>query len=152
MKRESTLKMNKMIYRFLGIIAILFFLVNSNVQSQEREKPKVDCNKDTLIVISDKIICKNKIYINRSGLLNSDSLSVNLPGFTIYSYYVSSFTLGHNLNVNVASGIISNELKKAIDSKEIQYKFLNFSEILLLDEKNNIVKPTLYNFKIIFLD
>ena len=72
--------------------------------------------------------------------------------FKLIPKLVSSFTLGNELDLVVTSEIIPLELKQAIVSTEVQYKYINFKNILLVDKQNNTIKPTLQNIKIIFLD
>ena len=134
-----------------SILIIFLFLVTFHLKVK-CQNVNYDCNKDTVLIIGEKKLCEFKNYLNREDILNSELIVINHDDLQVLSYNVSSFTLGNELDLVVTSEIIPLELKQAIVSTEVQYKYINFKNILIVDKQNNTTKPTLQNIKIIFLD
>ncbi len=135
------------------IFILALFFVNLFVFSQESNSNiKVDCKRDTILIINNQKLCEKSNYLNREDFLNADSIQVNHSNLEVASYKVSSFTLGNNLNIQMHTSIITEELKSIISSGEISYKYINIEEVVLKNKQNNYYNPTLKNLKIIFLD
>lgn len=130
----------------LTVIVLNSFCQNINVNDA------IDCDRDTLLVIGDHTLCEYSNYIDRSVFLNTEIIAINQEGLEIASYKVKSFTLGNSMSFSIRSEIITDELKKVIASEQVRYKYINLTNILLYDNQNNLIKPTLQNLKIIFIN
>ena len=135
---------------------IIFFVFTSlalNTFCQNINKnDAIDCDRDTLLVIGGHTLCEYSNYIDRSVFLNAETITINHEDLEIATYNVSSFTLGNSINLSIRSEKITDELKKALASEQVRYKYINLTDILLYDGQNNLIKPTLQNLKIIFIN
>lgn len=137
----------------MQIVLFVFtlFALNTFCQNIENENA-IDCDRDTLLIIENLILCEYSNYIDRSVFLNAETITINQIDLEIASYNVTSFTLGNSISLNIRSEKITDELKNVVASKQVQYKYLNLTNILLNDKQNNLIKPTLQSLKIIFIN
>ncbi len=143
-----------MMIKFINI-SVVFILTITNLYLFSQDKKQefaIDCKTDTLLVIAGKTLCEYSTYFSREDFLNAEMIYVNHDDLVVASFNVSSFTLGNSLYISIRSNLITEALKKNLVSGEINYKYINLQDILLKDEQNNYIKPTLQNLKIIFLD
>ena len=137
----------------IQIALFVFIALALNTFCQDIDKnDAIDCDRDTLLVIGDHKLCEYSNYIDRSVFLNAETITINQEGLEIASYNVTSFTLGNSINLSIRSEKITDELKKTIASEQVRYKYINLTNILLYDNQNNLIKPTLQNLKIIFIN
>lgn len=137
----------------MQIVLFVFtvFALNTFCQNIKNDDA-IDCDRDTLLIIGNLILCEYSNYIDRSVFLNAETITINQLDLEIASYNVTSFTLGNSISLNIRSEKITDELKNVVASKQVQYKYLNLTNILLNDKQNNLIKPTLQSLKIIFIN
>lgn len=137
----------------MQIVLFVFtvFALNTFCQNIKNDDA-IGCDRDTLLIIGNLILCEYSNYIDRSVFLNAETITINQLDLEIASYNVTSFTLGNSISLNIRSEKITDELKNVVASKQVQYKYLNLTNILLNDKQNNLIKPTLQSLKIIFIN
>jgi len=120
--------------------------------SQQYEGAVFDCYSDTLAVIGNQTICQYKVAIHRHVILDADSIDVNIPGFKVCSYEMSSFSLGNNFLIESNSNRILPAMRENIMKPEYGYKFIYIKNILVIDEDGKKISPSLPEVRISFLD
>lgn len=139
--------------RFVYFFIAFSLLKTTIINGQDYNEGNLEnCPDDTVLIINGKYLCAEKILLNREDILTTDSIFINKKELSLNSYIASSFSLGNSLNIKSNGALIPNELKQAIASKEIAYKFIYLKNILLIDNKNNLVNSTFEEIKISFID
>lgn len=130
---------------------MLIWASNNNVCiAQNNEESVYNHYTDTLIIIGDLVIDKDKIYINREELLESDTLKVNQRGFLVKSFKVQALALGANITLSSDSGAITTEMKNELLNDKVKYKFIYIKDLLLQSGDGRTVVPTTTSVKVVF--
>jgi len=88
----------------LRVTALLFIIVLFNsafntVYSQNTELKKYDIFSDTLLIINDKTIDCERIYMNRKDFYDADTFRINQKGLQIVSFTMTAFALGYSVEL-----------------------------------------------------
>lgn len=141
-KQRKTLMIKKYI-SFL-ILAIPLFAYNQNNEKTFHHYT------DTLIIIGEKLIDKNKFFINREELLENDSLKINQKGLKIISFEMKALALGNSISLTSKSNILTLSMKEKIIKGKIKYKFFYLKNIILQNKNGEQLNPSTKDIKVIF--
>ncbi len=131
---------------------ILFLLVLNTLvtHAQCDDKKEYDVFNDTLLVISDKNINTERIFMKREEIVNADTFRINQKGLTIVSFTMSAITLGNSVELVTDKPILSTAMRNEILNKQWNYKFIYIKNINLQTKDGRTVHPSMRTLKIIF--
>jgi hypothetical protein len=138
----------------LNYIVLLSFMVISLEQlcAQANSEKTYDVFRDTLIIIGNQVINKEKILLTREVLLNSDTIRINQKGLTIGQFSFYAIALGKSVNLTSNQPLLTNEMRNEIRNNNPNYKIIYLKDIILRTKDGREVKPSVQTLKIIFLN
>lgn len=115
--------------------------------------PLISCgqqNTDTVGVIGKVLLDKSNVDINKSVFLKVGKISTNINGVYVKQFNYSLFTLGHSVSGVNNDSIFNNDLIKYVSDKNLNYRYVNFDKIKLIDSVGNVFCPKVSSVKIKF--
>lgn len=132
------------------IFSLCFILVANCVLGQKSQIQQYDKFNDTLIVLGEIVIDKNKVYMDREDFLNIDSLVINQKGLQVTGFTMSALALGANVQIKSNTAQIGSEMKDVVTNEKPKYKFIYLKDILLYSSDGRKSNPSTKSVKIIF--
>jgi hypothetical protein len=132
------------------IVFILLLFILQEVNGQKSSEKNYDPYSDTLLILGEKVIDKEKIMITRETLLNSDTIRINQKGLFIEQFTFYAIALGQTFNLTTNKPLLSDEMRNEIRNNEPNYKIIYLKDIILRSKDGRKVKPSIQTLKITF--
>ena len=133
---------------------LLFFIgtISSLVCNAQTDVKEYDTFVDTLLIISDVVLDKDKLLIDRQFLLDSDTIKINQKGLTVEGFSVSAIALGQSVSLDTKNPYLSESMKSDIIDEQNRFKFIYLKDIILTTKDGRKLSPSTKSIKIVFIN
>ncbi len=132
------------------IILLALILPTSIVYAQSKQAESYDKFYDTLLLMNDILLDKDKILITREQFLEADSFLVNQKGLVVKSFELSALSLGNQVSLRSNGPSITESMREVVKSESVSYKFVYIKNIVLSTTDLHKKKPSTQTIKLIF--
>ncbi len=133
--------------KILLFITLIFF-TTEKISAQKT----YDIYSDTLLIINEKPINKDRVLMKRKEMIEADTFKVNQRGLSITGFTMSAITLGRKVELKSNKPFLTAEMKDEILNKQSNFKFIYLKNIILRTKDGRSVGLSTKQIKIIFED